>query len=73
MASSTLLNLALSFFVILFLLLVVFPTKEAFFGYTLYGAVDGKRTGESCRFNAECASDICRHFDSAEGPAHTCQ
>lgn len=72
MASSKLLNLAISFFVVLFLLLVAFPTKEGF-GYTLYGAVDGKKTGEPCRFNAECASDICRHFDSAEGPAHTCQ
>ena len=40
--------------------------------YTLYGAKKGKAPGEACQFDAECASDICRHYTSQEGPVFTC-
>jgi hypothetical protein len=51
----------------------LFTRAEGFAGYTLTGNTNNRKTGEACRWNAECASDICRHFDSAEGPQHTCQ
>jgi hypothetical protein len=48
-----------------------FPMREAF-EVTLYGAKKNKPAGSKCDFDPECASDICRHFDTPEGKQFTC-
>lgn len=40
--------------------------------YTLYGARANKPSGAQCFGNAECKSDICRHYTTAAGPEFTC-
>ena len=63
---------ALTFFFIVFVILQLFFPRVEGFDETLYGAKKNKKKGEKCEFNAECATDICLHYDSSEGPRFTC-
>lgn len=67
MARNTLIIIFLSVLILTFLLV---PRKEKF--VTLTGAKDNKPKGAPCEFDAECASDICLHYNSPEGLQHTC-
>jgi hypothetical protein len=70
MARGQIVSAFLFFFFVLFVLQVFF-IKEGFEA-TLYGAQKGKKKGEKCIFDPECASNTCLPFDSAEGPKYTC-
>lgn len=61
---------ALLFLAVLIVVYLLVPKAEKF--VTLTGAKDGKSKGLPCEFDAECASDICLHYNSPDGLQHTC-
>ncbi len=60
----------LLFLTVLIIVYLLVPRVEKFI--TLTGAADGKAKGIECKFDAECASNVCLSYNSPEGLQHTC-
>lgn len=53
-------------------LMILFPFRESFVDFTLYGEPKNKPKGAKCKFFAECASNDCLPYTSKAGSMFTC-
>jgi hypothetical protein len=53
-------------------LMILFPFRESFVNYTIYGEPKNKPKGAKCKFFAECASNDCLPYTSSAGSMFTC-
>jgi hypothetical protein len=53
-------------------LMILFPFRESFVDFTLYGEPKNKPKGSKCKFFAECASNDCLPYTSNAGSMFTC-
>lgn len=72
MAKSGLMLPLIVFACVLAGLMILFPFRESFTNYTIYGEPKNKPKGAKCKFFAECASNDCLPYTSNAGPMFTC-
>jgi hypothetical protein len=72
MAKSGLMLPLIIFVCVLAGLMILFPFRESFVNFTLYGEPKNKPKGSKCKFFAECASNDCLPYSSNAGSMFTC-